>query len=110
MGKAAELLGVLEKLKEMQTVLLTSKDVEKLKDSDTHLYQSKAHMGNFVDCIKSRKQPISPIETAVQSDLISHLSNAAIRLKRPIKWDPRKEKIIGDSEAAKMLSRPMRRQ
>lgn len=80
----------------------------KLKDSDTHLYQSTAHMGNFVDCIKSRKQPISPIETAVQSDLISHLSDAAIRLKRPIKWDPRKEKIIGDSEAAKMLSRPMR--
>ena len=80
----------------------------KLKDTDTHLYESKDHMGNFIDCSKSRKKPISPIETAVQSDLISHLSNAAIRLKRPINWDPKKEQIIGDEKAAKMLNRPMR--
>lgn len=80
----------------------------KLKDTDTHLYQSKDHMGNFIDCIKTRKQPISNIKAAVQSDLISHLSNAAIRLKRPIKWDPKKEQIIEDSQAAKSINRTMR--
>jgi predicted dehydrogenase len=80
----------------------------KLKDSDEHLYESKSHMGNFIDCIKSRKKPISPIETAVQSDLISHLSNAAIRFHRPIKWDPAAEKIIGDDQAAKSLNRELR--
>ena len=80
----------------------------KLKSTDEHLYKSKNHMGNFVECIKARKKPISTIEAAVQSDLISHLSNAAIRFKRPVKWDPKKEQVIGDSELAKSLNRKMR--
>ncbi len=80
----------------------------KLKDSDEHLYNSVDHMANFIDCIKTRKKPISPIETAVQSDLISHLSNAAIRLGRAIEWDPAKERIIGDVAASKMIARKMR--
>ena len=70
----------------------------KFKDSEVRLYKSENHMANFVDCIKSRKKPISTIEAAVQSDLISHLSNAAIRLQRPIRWDPEKEKVIGNEE------------
>ena len=65
-------------------------------------------MANFIDCIKTRKKPISTIEAAVQSDLISHLSNAAVRLNRPIKWDPKKEQIIGDDNAAKAINRKMR--
>ena len=80
----------------------------KLKDSDTHLCESKSHIGNFIDCIKTRKKPISPIEAAVQSDLISHLSNAAIRLNRPVKWDPKTEQVIGDTELARSLNRKMR--
>jgi predicted dehydrogenase len=75
---------------------------------DERMYESKSHMGNFVECIKSRKKPISPIEAAVQSDLISHLSNACIRTGRAITWDPKKEKIVGDREAAKTLSRKQR--
>lgn len=82
----------------------------KLKDSDVHLYESKDHMGNFIDCVKSRKKPISPIEAAVQSDLISHLSNAAIRLGQPIKWDPEKEKVIGEEVIInKTLNRTLRK-
>jgi len=80
----------------------------KLKDTDTHLYESKSHLGNFYDCIKTRRKPISPIEAAVQSDLISHLSNAAIRLNRPVKWDPKTEQVIGDTELAKSLNRKLR--
>lgn len=80
----------------------------KLKNDDVRLYESKSHMGNYIDCIKTRKKPISPIEAAVQSDLISHLSNAVVRQKRPIKWDPKKEQVVGDSELAKKLNRPRR--
>jgi predicted dehydrogenase len=80
----------------------------KLKDTDVHLYNSGDHMANFIECIKTRKKPISPIEAAVQSDLISHLSNAAIRLGRPIKWDPVEERIIDDDTAAKSVNRKMR--
>ncbi|MCF6287447.1 MAG: gfo/Idh/MocA family oxidoreductase, partial [Candidatus Hydrogenedentes bacterium] len=80
----------------------------KLKDDDVHLYESAHQIGNFVDCIKSRKKTINPVESAVQSDMISHLGNACIRTGRPIKWDPAKEEIIGDTEAARMLDRPLR--
>jgi hypothetical protein len=70
----------------------------KLKDNQTPLYKSLDHSDNFIECIKSRRKPISPIEAAVQSDLISHLSNAAIRLKQPIEWDPKNEKPVKDQE------------
>ena len=76
--------------------------------NEVHLYESTVHTDNFIDCIKSRKKPISTIEAAVQSDLISHLSNAVVRLKRPIQWNPEKEQIVGDEEAAKKLNRAMR--
>ena len=80
----------------------------KLKENERPLYKSENHMGNFIDCIKTRKKPISTIEAAVQSDLISHLSNAVVRLKRPIKWDPKNERILNDQEATEMLDRPKR--
>jgi hypothetical protein len=80
----------------------------KLKDTDVRLYNSSDHMANFIECIKTRKKTISPIENAVQSDLISHLSNAAIRLGRPINWDPAKEQIIGDDTAAQSINRKIR--
>jgi predicted dehydrogenase len=80
----------------------------KLKEDEIHLYESKQHTDNFIDCIKSRKQPISTIDAAVQSDLISHISNAVVRLKRQIQWDPKNECIVNDDQAAKMLNRPLR--
>ena len=79
-----------------------------LKDDDVHLYESANQFGNFVDCVKSRKETINPIESAVQGDLISHLSNACVRTGRSIQWDPAKEKIIGNPEATAMLDRPLR--
>ncbi len=82
----------------------------KLKENEIHLYKSTNHMGNFIDCVKSRKKPTSTIEAAVQSDLISHLSDAVIRLKQPIGWDPEKEQVIGNQQAIdKVLHRTMRK-
>jgi len=76
--------------------------------NDTRLYESENHHQNFIDCVRSRKQPISPLEAAIRSDTISHLGNIMIRLRRPIQWDPERELILGDEEASKMLDRPMR--
>jgi hypothetical protein len=78
-------------------------------DPDTaQLVESKAQDQNFVDCVRTRANPVSTLEDAVRSDVISHLCDITIRAGRPITWDPKQEKIIGDSEAEKMLSRPMR--
>ena len=83
------------------------KDV-KFRDTDTRLYESDHHQRNFVDCVKSRKPAISPLEAAIRSDTISHLSDIVVRLRRPVRWDPEREVIIDDDQASKMLDRPMR--
>jgi predicted dehydrogenase len=75
---------------------------------DVHLYKSDNHYRNFMDCVKSRKETICPVEVAQRSDSICQLSDITIRLKRKMKWDPEKERFIGDSEADKMLTRSMR--
>ena len=69
----------------------------KLKDTDVPVYKSFDHMGNFIDCIKSRKKTTSTVEAAVQSDLISHLGNAVVRLNQSVQWDPKAEKVVGDN-------------
>ena len=80
-----------------------------MKDSDRRLYASSDHFRNFIDCIKSRKATISPLEAAIRSDTISHLSDICIRTGRPVKWDPEREKLVGGTaDQSKFLNRPMR--
>jgi predicted dehydrogenase len=79
-----------------------------IKDQETHLYVSANHYQNFLDCVKSRKEPIEPVETGHHTATLCHLGNIAMILKRKIKWDPAKEEIVGDPEAAAMLTRPLR--
>jgi hypothetical protein len=67
------------------------------------------HARNFLDAIRKQADPSSPIDSAVRSDLISHLSNIAVRTGRRIQWDPVNEKIVGDNEASKMMDRPSRK-
>ncbi len=66
------------------------------------------HMGNFFDCIESRKRPISEVESQHRSVTTCHLGNISMRLGRPLKWDPDKEEFIGDSEANAWLRREQR--
>jgi predicted dehydrogenase len=81
----------------------------KIGPDEIHLYESKNHYGNFVDCVLSRKETVAPVETAHRSITICHLGNIAMRLGREkLKWDPVKEQILDDAEAAKMLNRPYR--
>ncbi len=69
----------------------------------------RSQSGNFIDSIKSRHDPVSPIDQAVRSDVISLLCDIAVRIGRKITWDPQKELIVGDDQAAKMAkARPMR--
>lgn len=77
--------------------------------NEIHLYESNNHYRNFIDCVISRKETAAPVEVAHRSITICHLGNIAMRLGREsLKWDPEKEQILGDPEAAKMLSREYR--
>jgi len=81
---------------------------DELKDTDVHLYASKNHHTNWFDCIKSRKAPIAEAEIGHRSATVCHLGNIAIRTGRKITWDPVKEQIIGDKEAAAMVTKAYR--
>jgi predicted dehydrogenase len=80
----------------------------KIGAGEIHLYESPGHYRDFVDCIRTRRQPIAPIEQAHRSIAISHLGNIAMLLGRKIKWDPDREVVVGDTEAQRMTSRAMR--
>lgn len=81
---------------------------QEFKDSDEQLEISPEHNRNFIDCVKSRKQTICPVEMGIRCDTICHLANVAARTGRVINWNPEKEEIVGDADAAKMLTRPHR--
>ena len=77
-------------------------------DGRTPLYVSGNHHQNWLDCIKSREKPICDVEIGHRSATVCHLGNIAIRAGRKIAWDPKAEAIVGDDQAAAMLSRPYR--
>ena len=67
------------------------------------------HSLNFIECMNSRKQPISDVWTHNRMLEICHLSNIAMRLDRELTWDPAKREIVGDVEANSFLSRESRK-
>ena len=69
---------------------------------------SKGQERNFIECVQGRQTPASNIDDAVRSDIISHITDIAVRTGRRITWDPLKEEVIGDPQASRMLSRMMR--
>ncbi|MEW6234854.1 MAG: gfo/Idh/MocA family oxidoreductase, partial [Candidatus Omnitrophota bacterium] len=79
-----------------------------IKPDEIHLYNSPNHQQNFIECVQSRKETICPAETAHRSTTICHLSQIAMLLKRKTRWNPEIEQFIGDEDANKMISKPMR--
>ncbi len=72
------------------------------------LYVSTEHRRNFLDCVRSRKPTIAPIETGHHSTIPGHLGLISMLTGRKIHWDVAKEEILNDPEANELLSRPYR--
>ncbi len=79
-----------------------------IQPHETKLYYSRDHWGNFHDCIKSRKQTITPIEIAHRSASIGHLCLIALQTGKTISFNPDTEKILNNPKAAAMLQRAYR--
>jgi len=69
---------------------------------------SKQHLHDFVNSIISREQPVGTLDSAIRSDLISHMGDIGIRTGETLRWDPKKSTVVGSSDAVKMMHRPMR--
>jgi predicted dehydrogenase len=72
-------------------------------------WQATYHMGEWLECMRSRKMPSADVEIGHRSISICHLVNITRQLNRKLKWDPESERIPGDSEANAFLSRPRRK-
>ncbi len=80
-----------------------------LGDGDLRLYKSDDHVGNFIDCMRTREQPICNAEVGHRSSSICNLGNIAMILGGAnLRWDPKKEEFPGNPEANAMVKPSMR--
>lgn len=83
---------------------------ERIQEGEIHLYESRLHERNFIDCVYSGRPSIAPVEVGHRSITVAHMANIAIRLGRSaLDWDPALERFVGDGKADEMMKRPMRR-
>ena len=76
---------------------------------ELHLYTNpRGEHDDFLQCVKSRKDPYFPVDIGHRVSTVCHVANIAIKLGRKLKWDPVAEQFTGDAEANKMLDRPRR--
>ncbi len=87
------------------TLMRTSRVEDNTGDSNA---QFLAHAEDFLDAVRTRRQPVSDLESGVRVSTICHLANLSLRLGRSLRWDEKKETVVGDAEAAAMLERPYR--
>jgi predicted dehydrogenase len=77
---------------------------------ETHLFTCpQGEHRNFLDCVKSRKDPYFPVEVGHAMATLMHMGNISMRLGRPLKWNPGDEAFINDADANRMCSREMRK-
>jgi hypothetical protein len=70
--------------------------------------ESSSHHRNWLECMKSRATPLAPAPVAHSANTACILSWIAMKLGRPLTWDPKAERFVDDAEATAMLSRPER--
>lgn len=79
-----------------------------LKTDTLRPYHRQMHRRDFLDCVKLRKDPITPAEVGHRSATVCHLGNIAMLQGRKLYWDPKKEHFINDPAANRMTKRSMR--
>jgi predicted dehydrogenase len=79
-----------------------------IKENEIHLYKIDNQHGNWLDCIKSRKEPVSPVEIGHRACTVCLVTHISMKLERKLTWNPEKEVFVNDNEANAMLSRAQR--
>lgn len=92
------------------TSIAALKDATRLPESErkVKLHSSRNHQKDFLDSVKSRKPTITPVESAHRSAVPGHLGLIAMLTGRKLRWDPKREVLLNDEDAAKLLTRDYR--
>jgi predicted dehydrogenase len=78
----------------------------KIRPDEKRLPVSISHHKQFIDCVLNRTETLTPAHVALRSATPGYLGTIAMRLGRPIRWDPVRQEVVDDREAARLLSRP----
>jgi len=81
---------------------------QKIPDEGIKLYRSSNHMKNFLESMRSRKDPVTPVEVGHRSNTICVMTHIAMKLGRKLHWDPQTERFLNDEEANRWLDYPHR--
>ena len=76
--------------------------------NDFRFRTERNHMRDFLDCVKTRSQPIAPVNAGHRSASIGHLATAACMLGKKLEWDEKAERVTNNDMANALLSRPNR--
>jgi predicted dehydrogenase len=90
-------------------ITINGETVTDIPEIPKTIERSPGHQQNFIDAVKSRRQPESNLEYAREMTLPMHLAIISYRLNRKLNWNSRKEKFIDDKEANQYLSREYRK-
>ena len=80
-----------------------------IQENEIHLYKSNEQHGNWLDCIQSRKEPISPVEPGHRACATCLISHIAMKIGEKLQYDPKSEKFLNSNEANSMLRRSNRK-
>jgi myo-inositol 2-dehydrogenase / D-chiro-inositol 1-dehydrogenase len=72
------------------------------------LRRSDSHHRDWLECMRSGQVPLAPAPVAHRSNSACIVSWIAMKLGRPLTWDVRTERFVGDEAANAMLARPER--
>jgi len=81
---------------------------EQIGENEVHLYKSRDHFGNWIECVKSRELPVSDLAIGHKTTNLCNIGNIVMQLQRKLTWDPVKECFADDAMANRMLTRSMR--
>jgi predicted dehydrogenase len=76
---------------------------ETIGDDGVKLYVSNDHKTNFLECMRTRKEPVCPVEVGHRSNSICIITHIAMKLGRKLRWDPHSERFVNDDDANNML-------
>ncbi len=79
-----------------------------LPDDAVRLEVSNNHLQNFIECVRTRRQPICNVNVGHRSVTVCHIGNIAIRMGQTLRWNPEQEQFVDNEEANGWLSRDMR--
>ncbi len=81
---------------------------EKIGPEEIQVYKSDDHWQNFLDCVKSRKETVTPAEVALRSISVALIGEIAMLTGKKLDWDPKKEKFTNNDYANRLLKKPYR--